>query len=150
VIKRASGGGNWANDTYTRQFNVYTNQNADGSYRVVENFKNGHFITTQGTSPGACNASPGPTGNGNLVSGGVHGSFHGSYILTVNGGTFDPLATWNGVGGTAGFIAAAFGGAATYNTEDFYFYYHTGSPLACLSTWTNASTGNGGDIATIC
>ena len=142
-------GNDWANDTYTRAFKVYSQPSTSSTYRVVENFKNGHFVTVQAMSPGACEGGP---NNGNLVSAGIHGSFHGSYILVVSGGTFSQTgaSSWDATGGTAGFIAAAFGGAATYNTEDFYFNYKTSNILACDNTWTNASTGNGGDIASFC
>ena len=86
------------------------------------------------------------------MSAGINGTFHGSYILVVSGGTYSPTGanSWDATGGTAGFIAAAFGGSATYTTEDFYFNYKTASHLACANAWTNASTGNGGDIASIC
>ena len=140
-------GNDWATDTYTRQFKTYTNQSIDGSYRLVENFKAGHFTTMQGASPESCQAN-----NSHLVSSGINGSFHGSYILQVSGGTYNNAnaAAWDETGGTAGYVATAFGGSATFTTEDFYFYYHTNNGLACANTWTNASTGNGGDIATIC
>ena len=140
-------GGNWANDTYTRVFKTYVHQNNNGTYRVVENFTHGRFQTIQGPSAESCEA-----GDSNQVSGGVHGNFHGSYILIVSNGSYSSTdaGNWDGNGGTAGYIAAAFGGGASYTTEDFYFYYTTKSHLACANTWTNASTGNGGDIATIC
>jgi hypothetical protein len=128
-------------------FKTYVHQNNDGTYRVVENFTKGSFVTLQGASPESCQA-----GDNNQISAGVKGHFHGSYILIVSGGTYDNgnAAAWDGTGGTAGYIAAAFGDSATYSTEDFYFYYTTSNTLACANTWTNASTGNGGDIATIC
>jgi hypothetical protein len=144
-------GNNWANDTYTRVFNVY-GENSDGSYRVVEKFTHAHFTTIQGMSPGACNPGT-PGGNdGALVSAGVKGSFHGYEVLQVIGGAYSSInaSSWDGTGGTAGFIAAAFGNSATYNTPDFYFYYHTSNALACMNTWTNAGTGGSGDIATYC
>jgi len=141
-------GPDWANDTYTRVFTVYTDQNTDGSYRLVENFNKGHFVTIQGPSPESCQA-----GTSNIVSANVSGAFNGSEIIKVVSGTYSATgaAGWDGTGGTAGFITAAFGSGATNgNTLDFYFKYTTNNSAACASRWTNAATGNGGDIATVC
>ena len=139
-------GPDWANDTYTRVFKVYPEQNVDGSYRVVEYFTNGHFVTMQGPSPESCEA-----GTLNTVSANVSGNFHGNEVIKVTGGTYSPsdAAAWDGIGGTAGFISAGFGGGAA-NVSDFWFKYHTGNAAACVKTWVNAATGNAGDIATFC
>jgi hypothetical protein len=141
-------GGNWANDTFTRVFTVYTDQNLDGSYRLVENFNKGHFATLQGPSPESCQAV-----TSNTVSANVSGAFNGSEIIKVVSGTYSAAgaAAWDGTGGTDGFITAAFGNTASNgNTLDFYFKYTTNNSAACASRWTNAATGNGGDIATFC
>ena len=140
-------GPDWANDTYTRVFKVFPEQNVDGSYRVVEFFTNGHFVTIQGPSPESCEAA-----TSNTVSGNVNGTFHGNEVIKVTGGTYSPTgaAAWDGTGGTAGFISAGFGGGATKNVSDYWFKYHTGNPAACVKTWVNAATGNAGDIATFC
>src|ERR1700682_363509 len=45
-------GPDWAADTFTRNFAVH--QNSDGTFRVVETFSNGRFVTIAGPSPGAC------------------------------------------------------------------------------------------------
>lgn len=140
-------GPDWANDTYTRTFKVTKLQSIDGSYRVVENFSKGKFVTLQGPSPESCEA-----GNTNQVPTGLKGHFNGSEVLKVSGGTFDPNApvTCGPECATADFATAAFGGAATYSVGDFAFEYTTGNATACANDWVNASTGNGGDIATIC
>ena len=81
------------------------------------------------------------------------GSFHGNETIKVVGGTFSPsgAAGWDRNGGTAGFIQAAFGsGASNGATDDFWFKYTTTNSAACAKKWINASTGNGGDIATFC
>src|SRR5690242_1668976 len=55
-------GPNWAVDLFTRNFN--TTPHNDGSFTVVQTFKNAKFITLgdgqggPGTSPGACNSGP--------------------------------------------------------------------------------------------
>jgi hypothetical protein len=140
-------GGNWATDTFTRVFKVYPERNFDGSYRVVENFTKGHFVTIEGPSPESCQA-----GTSNTVSANLMGAFHGSEVIKVVGGTYSPTgaAAWNGTGGTAGFITAAFGVSATGQVSDFYFKYTTTNSTACRKKWINAATGNSGDIATHC
>jgi hypothetical protein len=100
-------GPDWANDTYTRVFKVFTQKTVSQTSRVEEKFTNGHFTTLQGPSPESCEA-----GDSNKVSANVTGNFHGQEVI--------------------------------------YFYYHTANKAACGNTWTNAATGNGGDIATIC
>jgi hypothetical protein len=140
-------GPDWANDTYTRVFKVYSQRSVSGTYRVEEKFTNGHFTTLQGPSPESCEAV-----DHNQVSANVTGNFHGQEVIKVSNGTFSATgaAACGTTCTTAGFIAAAFGNGATYDVSDFYFYYHTGNKAACANTWTNAATGNGGDIATIC
>jgi hypothetical protein len=140
-------GPDWANDTFTRVFKVYPERNVDSSYRMVENFTNGHFTTIQGASPESCEA-----GSGNTISAGVHGSMHGSEVIKVTGGTYSAAgaAAWNGTGGTAGFTTAAFGGTAVPNVVDYYFRYTTSNSTACAKKWINSGTGNSGDIATFC
>jgi hypothetical protein len=141
-------GPDWANDTYTRTFKVVKQANIDGSYRVVETFTNGVFVTIQGPSPESCEA-----GTSNQVSANLKGRFGGSEVIKVSGGTFTAPATVD-CGGvdctTASFIAAAFGGAATYSVSDYEFEYTTRNPTACANDWVDAATGDGGDIATIC
>jgi hypothetical protein len=140
-------GGNWANDTYTRVFKIYPEQNIDGSYRMIEYFTDGHFVTLQGMSPESCQAA-----DANTVSANVHGSFHGNETIKVIGGVFSRsgAAGWDRTGGTAGFITAAFGSGATNGGGDFWFKYTTSNSAACAKKWINAFTGNSGDIATFC
>jgi hypothetical protein len=140
-------GGNWATDTFRRTFTAYTQQAIDGSYRVVETFTKGHFTTMQGPSPEACQA-----GTNNQVSTGLTGSMSGSEVIKVTNGTFPspgPIVC-PGDCTTTDWVHAAFGNGATGTVSDFYFFYKTSNRLACAKTWTNAATGNGGDIATIC
>ena len=140
-------GPDWANDTYTRVFKIYPEQNIDGSYRMIEYFTSGHFVTIQGPSPESCEAV-----DSNAVSANVHGSFHGSETIKVVGGTFSPSGAreWDRTGGTAGFITAAFGSAATGGAGDYWFKYTTANSAACAKKWIDASTGDSGDIATFC
>jgi hypothetical protein len=145
-------GNDWANDTYTRAFKVVTLQNTDGSWRVTENFKKGKFTTVQGASPESCQA-----GNTSQVSSGLKGTFTGSEVIKVSGGSYDAVGAGNCSAAanppactTAEFIDSAFPGNSGYAVSDFYFQYHTANLLACANTWINAATGNAGDIATIC
>src|SRR6266849_6746282 len=83
-------GNNWADDTYNRHFTVFQNKD-DGSLLVVEQFKDGNFVTPStdpslpytNQSPGACNTLAGPTGNGGVVAAGVQGSFHGYFVIPL-------------------------------------------------------------------
>ena len=54
-------GNDWANDTFNRVYKVQTKRNADGTYNVTEDFKDGSFTTILGPSPGACETNQ--TGN---------------------------------------------------------------------------------------
>lgn len=143
------GGPDWANDTaVNRTYTVYTQQSIDGSYRVTESFTKGHFITYQGNSPESCEAA-----TSNQVSAGVKGTFSGTFTIKVSGGGPYNQAAADACAApcyTASFILAAFGGSATFDVPDFYFHYITKNPAACAKEWTNAATGDGGDIATIC
>jgi hypothetical protein len=143
-------GNDWANDVADRRYFVYDDKANDGSYRVKVKFNNGTFTTVQGDSPGKCDS-----GNSNLVSSGITGTFGGFVILKVTGedGTWTPTKDVNCASADcfiSEFVSAAFGPSATYSTPDFFFSYTTTNALACLKHWVNAGTGNSGDIATIC
>ena len=129
-------GNDWANDTFDRFFKVDTTPNADGTYNVKEEFKNGSFVTIAGLSPGSCETNPGGT-----VAAGVTGKMHGSFDMVVTGGTFNPNATCPAVCTTAGFVAAVFGATATYVVPTFDFHYSAGRN----GQWKNASANRGGN-----
>src|SRR5947208_3087606 len=69
-------GNDWATDTVNRHFTVFSNP--EGTFTVVEHFKDGTFITPASDgppvnfSPGACQASPTPAG---VVNNGIAGEF---------------------------------------------------------------------------
>jgi hypothetical protein len=137
-------GNNWANDTFERHFSVDTQPNADGTYNVVEEFKNGTFVTVAGFSPGSCQ----PGNPLVTIPAGITGELHGSFNIVVSTGTFNPSAvcTPSMCGTTAGFIATVFGGSASYAIPTFEFHYNA----ANCGDWKNASAdrgGNRGDIA---
>jgi hypothetical protein len=66
-------GNDWAEDTFDRDFTVR-------GTTVVEQFKNGSFVTVAGASPGACDSSDG-YGPGTFAAGHT-GSMHGYFIIT--------------------------------------------------------------------
>jgi hypothetical protein len=131
-------GNDWANDTYKRVFTVNrTNPNI-----VTEEFKDGHFVTVAGASPGGCDTNVGGT-----VGAGVKGTFSGTFTIVVTGGTYNQNAacTQATCGTTAGFISTVYGPTAVYDIPTFEFHYKAGKNGA----WTNASAdkgGNKGDI----
>lgn len=135
-------GNNWANDTFNRTFKVDTRPNADGNYSVVESFKKGTFVTIAGASPGACDTNPGGT-----VGDGVTGKMHGSFIIIVKNGTYNPNAVCDATtcGTTADFVKTVFGAGATYDIPTFLVHYNAKNH----GDWKNASAdrgGNHGDI----
>src|SRR5579864_8139898 len=79
-------GNNWATDSFDRHFAVHAN--ADGTFTVIEQFKDGTFTTPapatdppQGKfSPGACETTPSPNG---VVNDGVTGELHGYFIIPL-------------------------------------------------------------------
>lgn len=136
-------GNNWANDTFTREFDV---QQAGGGTVLTEFFKDGHFVTIAGFSPGGCE---GGSDHGLLVDGGISGSFHGFLSGTVTGGTYNPNATCPDPCNGTTFVAAFFGPAAVWNvTTDWSFQYEAQGGGLLFRRWTNAGSGNIGDIAT--
>jgi hypothetical protein len=161
-------GNNWADDTYNRHFTIFQNRN-DGSLLVVEQFKDGNFHTpsttppTTNQSPGACNTSPGPTGNGGTVAAGIQGSFHGYFVIpipssvsqTSNSPFCDANAMSNSPCTTTTFIdshfspACYFGGTGTCPVTTFFFHYSAGDQQLIAHEWKNSSPdrgGNSGDI----
>jgi len=135
-------GNDWANDTFTRQFDV--DMRGDTFY-LTEYFKAGHFVTIAGASPGACQ-----TGgeHGALIDGGVGGSFHGFLGGSVTGGTYNRNAECPDPCNGASFVSAFFGPEATWNiTTDWSFSYEAHGGGLLFRRWTNAGSGNVGDIA---
>jgi hypothetical protein len=145
-------GPDWANDTFKREFSV--SQSSSGVWEVTEDFKDGHFVTIDSASPGACETA---LPHGALVTAGIKGEFHGFLFGTVTGGTFDAKgckAETADCSTTAGFIAATFGPTAVYDTPTFFFTYRAHGDHdtdLIYRHWVNASDdqgGNRGDIAT--
>ena len=131
-------GNNWANDTFNRFFKVFTTRNNDGTYTVIEDFRQGSFVTVASQSPGACQPVGDPTAT---VGDGVTGKFSGTFTVIVSHGTYNAAAA--GVGtSTLDFVHAVFGPDATIDVPSFSFEYstkHNGS-------WINSDAGNSGDI----
>jgi hypothetical protein len=156
---------NWAIDLFTRSF-VVSPTNQDGTTTVVEHFNNGRFITLGDGATGSA-ASPGqndpsPSNNaGHMLREGVSGSFSGTFTIIVNAGftyvsgggcgqVVSSNATDDGCT-TAMWISHNFSGAV-YGTDTNTTAYHlvyraTGSGLLG-TTWTDASSGDSGDIYT--
>ncbi len=148
-------GNNWADDTYNRHFTVF--QKNDGSLAVVEQFKDGSFVTTAGSSPGACNNPP--TNDGGTVAAGIQGSFHGYFVIPLPGETqtsFSPycdatLSTNSGCTTTT-FINTHFTPAcypSTCTVTTFFFHYSAGDQQLIAHEWQNASPDRGGNTGDI-
>jgi len=135
-------GNMWADDQFQRFFKVDARGNRDGSYDVVEQFKNGTFVTRAGSSPGGCEGgNPNPP----QIPAGVKGMMQGQFWIRVRGGTFNPHAHPGQGVTTQQFIQQVFGSGATYEVYSFSLNYNAGR----RGDWRNASRdkgGNHGDI----
>jgi hypothetical protein len=144
-------GNDWATDTFDRHFTVKSNQ--DGTFTVIEQFKNGDFTTMQGASPGACQ----PTPTNGFVADGVVGSMHGYFIIS-NVGTqtsfspyCDAASMSNSNCTTMTFIDTHFNPCypSVCTVTTFFFHYSAGDQQLVEHEWKNASPdrgGNHGDI----
>jgi len=146
-------GNDWATDTFDRHFTVKANQ--DGTYLVVQQFKNGSFVTTAGPSPGSCDVMDGsPPGT---VNAGITGDMHGYFIISGAAGqtSFSPFC--NATTGsntnctTTTFINTHFTPCypVACQVSTFFFHFSAGDQLLVEHEWKNASAdrgGNHGDI----
>jgi hypothetical protein len=148
-------GNDWAQDTFDRHFTVRSNN--DGTYTVVQQFKNGNFVTnppdTQ-VSPGSCDFDDGAPGT---VDAGTMGSMHGYFIIS-NVGTqtsTDPHCDASTMSDanctTTKFINTHFTPCypATCTVTTFFNHYAAGDQGLVEHEWKNASPdrgGNHGDI----
>jgi hypothetical protein len=144
-------GNNWAIDLFNRNFVATLPANGDGTYTVKESFNQGHFNTIKGQSPAACDANY--LNHGATINEGITGKIGGSFTLIVSNGVFDPNGACvrdpgNGQCTTAGWVQGFFGGAATYDVPQFNIRYTAKKQFLNFRLWTNADTGNSGDIAT--
>ena len=151
-------GNDWANDTFDRHFTVRRNMN--GTFLVVEQFKDGSFLTPASDSPplnfspGACQNSATPQG---IVNSGVTGSLHGYFIIpnvtmqTSASPYCNATAMTNAGCDTTTFINTHFAPCypATCTVTTFLFHYSAGDQALIQHEWKNASAdrgGNSGDI----
>lgn len=139
-------GNDWAADTFKRFFTV--TPNGDGSYVLREDFRDGHFVTIAGASPGACETS---SRHGATIRAGVRGSLHGFLAGRVTGGTFEPDGDCPAPCSGSKFLAIHFGPSAAWDIATFKFVYRASDEAGLTFTrWQNASPdqgGNHGDIA---
>jgi len=148
----------WANETFDRHFTVKSNH--DGTFTVVEQFKNGSFETIGSLSPGEqCPEKNEPAGVA-TVDAGVMGSMHGYFIIsnvgmqTSNSPYCDATNSTNANCNTTTFINTHFTpcypAACTVGT--FFFHYAAGDQGLVEHEWKNASPdrgGNNGDISSV-
>lgn len=139
-------GNDWATDTFDRDFTVRSN--GDGTYTVVEQFKNGSFVTNAGPSPGACETNLGGT-----ITPGKTGSMHG-YFIVSNVGTqtstspsCDATNPSNTDCTTATFINTHFTPCypVTCTVTTYFDHYAAGDQGLLYHEWKNASPDRGGD-----
>jgi len=138
-------GNAWANDTIGRHVQVW--QSGSTTFCAVIN-DNGSFVTFAGDSPGG-------TGT---VSAGIKGQINGGYVTTMFTGTLDPSPTYKTHGNLGTFDLQCTDAYTCPGAHPSFLSYFTGSPAwdyvnwgwtyhtAKNGNWTNASTGNVGDI----
>lgn len=154
--------GAWATFTDSSTYFVGALNN-DGTYNVKLRMAGG-FVTIDGSSPSACY----PSGNnGNTLINGIKGHDRVFIYIVVSGGTFDPNATCDSTcaenysgSGIGNFVAAFFGGSATWSYSTVRDLSETASShnvLLCANHWTVTQnlqtfqiTSSVGDIATHC
>ena len=138
-------GNDWANDTFKRFFEV--TPNADGSFTLREDFRDGHFVTIAGASPGACEIG---TPHGATIGAGVRGEFHGFLAGRVTGGTFTPVGGCPAPCSSAEFLAIHFGVLReAWDTSTFRFRYEADGHDLQFRRWQNASPDQGGNLGDI-
>jgi len=146
-------GNDWATDTFNRDFTV--KHNPDGTFTVVEQFKDGSFVTMAGFSPGGCDTDP-----GGMIGGGKTGGMHGYFIIPLPTGEMqtstspycDAQAMTNNPCTTERFINTHFTPACYpgCGVTTYFFHYSAGDQMLLFHEWKNASCdrgGNSGDIA---
>jgi hypothetical protein len=139
----------WAVELGLRTF-TQPNQDPAGNYSIVETFSQGHFSTTAGMSPGACDPQS-RANNGHLVREGVPGTFFGNeHVFIQGGGAF--LAgngTCNGFPSsdsdnpctTASYVAYHYGSSATTTITSYGFTYKSSAAgVLAPKSWVEKST----------
>jgi hypothetical protein len=147
-------GNDWAEDTFNREFTVRSN--GDRTFTVVEQFKDGSFVTNPGASPAACDITY--TNHGTTIVAGKTGSMHGYFIVSNVGMQTsmspycDAVNMTNTGCTTTTFINTHFTPCypVTCTVTTFFDHYSAGDQSLLYHEWKNASTdrgGNSGDIA---
>jgi hypothetical protein len=141
-------GNDWAQDTFDRHFTVRT---SPGMISIVEQFKNGSFVTAAGASPGGCDTNVGGT-----ITAGKTGSMHGYFVITgaasqtSNDEHCNAMTMSNANCTTTTFLSTHFVCVPFCDVTTFFFHYAAGDQSLALHEWKNASCdrgGNDGDIA---
>ena len=134
----------WANDTFKRFFTVTPNE--DGSFTLREDFRDGHFVTIAGASPGACETG---TPHGATIRADVRGEFHGFLAGRVTGGTFTAAGGCPAPCTGTEFLAVHFGASAAWDVSTFRFRYEADGHGLQFRRWQNASPDQGGNLGDI-
>lgn len=145
-------GNDWAENTFDRVFMVKKNPN--GTFTVVQQFKNGTFVANAGPSPGACDTDE-PENLGGIVAVGVTGSMNGYFIIPLpplitqqisNDPHCNAVTMSNTVCTTAIFINTHFTSCypVTCPVTTFFFRYNAGDQDLAEHEWKNASDDRGG------
>lgn len=149
-------GNAWAQDTFDRHFTVKSRH--DGTFTVIQQFKEGRFVTAAGPSPGSCQPESEDGSPPGTVNAGITGKMHGYFIIPLPPGTVQTSTDSSCVAGspstpctTTGFINSHFTpcypGSCPVTT--FFFRYTAPDQQLVEGTWRNASQdrgGNRGDI----
>jgi hypothetical protein len=156
---RGSCGNIWANDTFDVIFHVKRDDEGPGQYTLVEQFKNGSFVTSgMQPSPGSCNNAT--LSKAGILPAGVQGRDHGKATFNVNCNNpvnpncFDPNANGgqgctpttlnpNPCGNTAAFCRTFFTSPpATCTLASYSFDYRSNDPTLVQRKWHDSFKNN--------
>ena len=133
----------WATDDVDRYFHIQPTGTM--TFRVIEKFKQGTFLTNFAPSPGACDSSDG-TGPG-FVNTGVSGHFQGYIVMTITSTTYMPgnASCTSPCFYSDDFLRTVFGPAYLRSDDAYFFHYQAANQPLTYHEWKNASCNRGGN-----
>jgi hypothetical protein len=135
----------WALDSYKKAYTITST--GDGTYHLRIDYKDGHFVSLAGVSPGACEVLPEPNGNGNTVAAGITGPMKQRWDADFTG-TPTPGANCDAVAcaRASGLLATLFTDGVFTTAFTYSGVYHAGKHGTWHDTWENWPFNDTGDI----
>ncbi len=127
----------WADDRFDVFFKVDTRRKEDGSYDVVQQFKNGTFVTRSGRAPDSCLVG---LENSATIPAGIEGKMQCQFWFRVHDGEYNPNGVPQAPYGPKEFTSAIFGPNAKVEIYDWFANYNADSH----GNWRDCSAEKGG------